>query len=124
MVPGFTMRCVFLLALATCLLPMEAQTPPLGRSEPSFQQPSLPPGVDYVVPTEAEIKAALDRIRDYFVRSTTYRVVDSLTGRAITYFSQPIKTAGVETLNDWDYPIGVALAGMLHITDVTGDASY
>src|ERR1035441_9302588 len=88
------------LALAACALPAEAQTPALGRSEPSFQQPSLPPGVDYVVPTEAEIKATLDRIRDYFVRSTTYRVVDSLTGRAITDFSQPIKTAGVETFND------------------------
>jgi rhamnogalacturonyl hydrolase YesR len=87
-------------------------------------QPSVPPGVEYAVPTETEIKATLDRIRDYFVRSTTYRVVDSETGRAITDFSQPIKTAGVETFNDWDYPIGVALAGMLHISDVTGDSSY
>jgi rhamnogalacturonyl hydrolase YesR len=87
-------------------------------------QPSVPPGVDYAVPTEAEIKATLDRIRDYFVQSTTYRVVDSQTGRAITDFSAPIKTAAVEPFNDWDYPIGVALAGMLHVSDVTGDATY
>ena len=87
-------------------------------------QPSVPPGVDYAVPTETEIKATLDRIRDYFVRSTTYRIVDSATGRAITDFSQPIKTAGVEPFNDWDYPIGVVLAGMLHVSDVTGDTSY
>ena len=91
---------------------------------PARAQPSVPPGVDYAVPTETEIKATLDRIRDYFVRSTTYRIVDTQTGRAITDFAQPLKTAGVETFNDWDYPIGVALAGMLHIGDVTGDSSY
>ena len=84
----------------------------------------MPPGVDYAVPTEAEIKATLDRVRDYFVRSTTYRVVDSQTGSAITDFSKPVKTASIETMNDWDYPIGVALAGMLQIADVTGDHSY
>ena len=99
------------LALAATLLPARAQ-------------PSVPPGVDYAVPTEAEIKTTLDRIRDYFVRSTTYRVVDTQTGRAITDFSQPIRTAAVEAFNDWDYPIGVALAGMLHVSDVTGDTSY
>jgi rhamnogalacturonyl hydrolase YesR len=91
---------------------------------PAGAQPSVPPGVPYAVPTETEIKATLDRIRDYFVRSTTYRVIDTDTGRAITDFSQPVKTAAVETFNDWDYPIGVALAAMLHVADVTGDTSY
>ena len=112
MVHHFIMRYfVVPLALAATFLPAKAQ-------------PSAPQGVDYAVPTEGEIKATLDRIRDYFVRSTTYRVVDTRTGQPIADFSQPIKTAGVETLNDWDYPIGVALAGMLHISDVTGDPSY
>jgi rhamnogalacturonyl hydrolase YesR len=112
------------LALAACLLPVTAQTQPLGRSEPSFQQPSRAPGVDYVVPTESEIKAALNRVRDYFVRSTTYRIVDTQTGQAIGDLSQPVKAAGVGPFNDWDYPIGVVLAGMLQVADVTGDASY
>jgi unsaturated rhamnogalacturonyl hydrolase len=112
MVYSFTMRYLVVpLALAACRLPVAAQ-------------PSVPPGVDYAVPTEVEIKATLNQIRDYFMRSTTYRIVDTQTGRAITDFSQPIRTAGVETFNDWDYPIGVALAGMLHIAEVTGDASY
>ena len=112
MVHHFIMRYfVVPLALAATFLSAKAQ-------------PSAPQGVDYAVPTEGEIKATLDRIRDYFVRSTTYRVVDTRTGQPIADFSQPIKTAGVETLNDWDYPIGVALAGMLHISDVTGDPSY
>ena len=116
------------LLLSASLLPAAAQTLPLGRSEPGFQQPSRAPGVDYVVPTEAEIKATLDRVRDYFVRSTPYHIIDTETGKVITDFSKPVKTAGVDNragqFNDWDYPIGVVLAGMLQISDVTGDNSY
>ena len=41
--------------------------PNAGRSDPAFSQPSRAPGVDYVVPSETEIKATLDRIRDHFV---------------------------------------------------------
>ena len=55
-----------------------------GRSDPAFSQPSVAPGVDYTVPSEAEIKAALDRIRDHFVRSTPYRIIDTSTGQPIT----------------------------------------
>ncbi|HUB79899.1 MAG TPA: glycoside hydrolase family 88 protein [Bryobacteraceae bacterium] len=87
-------------------------------------QPSVPHGVEYAVPTESEIKATLDRIRDYFARSTTYHVVDTQTGRTITDFATPVKTAAIEPFNDWDYPIGVALAGMLLVSDVTGDRTY
>ena len=35
------------------LAPAVAQT--LGRSDPSFSQPSRAPGVDYVLPTEGEV---------------------------------------------------------------------
>jgi unsaturated rhamnogalacturonyl hydrolase len=101
---------------------------PPGRSEPSFSQPSLAPGVDYVVPTEAEIKADLDRVLDYFVRSTPYRIVDTGTGEVITDFTNPTRTAGIDMqegqFNDWNYPMGVVLAGMLLATDATGDARY
>jgi rhamnogalacturonyl hydrolase YesR len=112
------------LALLAGFLPAAAQTPALGKSDPTFTLPSRPAGVDYTVPTEAEIKATLDGVRDYFVRSTTYQVTDTATKRVITDFSQPVKTAAIGEFNDWDYPIGVALAGMLHVFDVTGDASY
>src|SRR5436309_1135999 len=116
----FTTRCLAVpVALAACVMAAGAQTPALGRSEPGFQQPSRAPGVDYVVPTEGEIKGTLDRIRDYFVRSTPYRIIDTQTGQPITDFSNPVKNAGVDNragqFNDWDYPIGVALAGMLQI---------
>ena len=99
-----------------------------GRSDPAFSQPSIAPGVDYTVPAEAEIKAALDRIRDHFVRSTPYRVIDTATGRPITDFATPVRTAGVDSrtgeFNDWTYSMGVVLAAMLQVTEVTGDTSF
>jgi unsaturated rhamnogalacturonyl hydrolase len=99
-----------------------------GRSDASFSQPSLPAGVDYVAPAESEVKATLDRIRDYFLRSTPYRIVDTATGAAITDFTKPVKTAAIDMrpgqFNDWDYPMGVVLAAMLQVSDVTGDATY
>ena len=69
-------------------LPAAARTPAddliatTGRSEPSFPQPSLAPGVDYTLPTEAEITSALERIRGHFERSTRYEVIDTETGAA------------------------------------------
>ena len=39
-----------------------AQT--LGRSDASFSQPSLAPGVDYVVPSEQEIKLGIDYLHE------------------------------------------------------------
>ena len=99
-----------------------------GRSDPAFSQPSAAPGVDYTVPSEAEIKAALDRIRDHFVRSTPYRIIDTSTGRPITDLSTPVKTAGIDNrngeFNDWSYSMGVVLAAMLQVTEVTGDTTF
>lgn len=119
-------KLILLAAFLLLAAPSWAQQ--LGRSEPSFSQPSLAPGVDYVVPTEAQVKATLDRVRDYFATSTTYRIIDTQTGQPITDFSHPIRSAGLDRregqLNDWDYPMGVVLAGMLQVTDATGDARY
>lgn len=64
-----------------------------GRSDPSFSQPSIAPGVDYTVPTEADIKAVLDRIRAYFVRATPYRIINTDTNQPIPDLSRPIKAA-------------------------------
>jgi len=84
--------------------------------------------VDYVVPSEPEIKATLDRIRDHFVRSTPYAIIDTRTGERITDLTTPTRTSGIDTrqgqFNDWDYSMGVVLAAMLQVSDVTGDASY
>jgi rhamnogalacturonyl hydrolase YesR len=103
-----------------------AQRP--GRSDPAFSQPSVAPGVDYTVPSEAEIKAVLDRIRDHFVRSTPYRIIDTATGQPITDLSTPTRTAGIDArtgeFNDWSYSMGVVLAAMVQVTDVTGDPAF
>jgi len=119
---------IFRAAAAVLLAMTPALTQTLGRSDPSFSQPSRPPGVDYTLPTEEEVKATLDRIRGYFENNTPYRIIDTKTGAPITDLTKPIKTAGIDLrpgqFNDWDYPMGVVLAAMLHVTDVTGDASY
>src|SRR5262245_46320942 len=99
-----------------------------GRSEPSFQAPSLAPGVDYTVPTEADITQALGRVRDHFVQSTPYRIVDTATGKTAEATGAPSKTIGIDLgpgeFNDWTYSMGVVLAGMLLASDVTGDQSF
>jgi unsaturated rhamnogalacturonyl hydrolase len=106
----------------------EATIQKSGRSDPAFTQPSIAPGVDYTVPTEDEIKQVLDRIREHFVRSTPYRIVDTATGSAVTDFAKPIKTAGIDTthgeFNDWTYSMGVVMAAMLQASEVTGDPRF
>jgi len=102
--------------------------PPGGRSDPGFSQPSIAPGVDYTVPSEAEIKIVLDRIRDHFVRSTPYHIIDTATGAPVTDLTRPTKTAGIDNrkgeFNDWTYSMGVVLAAMLHVSEVTGDKTF
>ena len=109
-------RVLFAAAAAWLAMPSAGVGQTLGKSDPSFSQPSRSPGVDYVLPTESEIKATLDRIRDHFVRSTPYHIVDTQTGAVITDLSKPAKTAGIDMragqFNDWDYPMGVVLAAM------------
>src|SRR5450631_1576052 len=121
-------RVLFAAAAAWLAVASVGWSQTLGKSDPSFSQPSRAPGVDYILPTESEIKATLDRIRDHFVRSTPYHIIDTQTGAVITDLSKPTKTAGIDMragqFNDWDYPMGVVLAAMLQVSDVTGDASY
>ena len=116
------------IALGVCLIAAAAQAQPPGRSDPGFAQPSRAPGVDYVVPQAGEIKDTLDRIRDHFIRSTPYRIIDVHTGEPIADLSHPTKSAGIDLrpgqFNDWDYPMGVVLAAMFLATDVTGDPAY
>jgi rhamnogalacturonyl hydrolase YesR len=119
---------LLLLAVLSCPAGVAAAPQRPGRSDPAFTQPSIAPGVDYTVPVEAEIMAVLDRIRDHFVRSTPYRIIDTETGQPISELSQPIRTAGIDNrageFNDWTYSMGVVLAAMLHVSEVTGDRRF
>ena len=120
---------------AACAAPVAAQAPAAadpvvaaGRSDPSFQQPSLAPGVDYTLPTEAEIKAVLDRVRGHFEQATPYAIIDTETGEKVTDLGKPRKRVGIDNrhgeYNDWTYSMGVVLAGMLQVADVTGDERF
>jgi unsaturated rhamnogalacturonyl hydrolase len=122
-------KVFFSVALLTALAAAQtAPSAPLGRGDPSFQQPSLAPGVDYTLPTESEIKAKLDTVLDRFVRNTRYEVVDIETGRAITDLGAPVKNAGIDNTMgefiDWTYTMGVVHSGMLQVTEVTGDPRF
>lgn len=128
------LRFAGLAVLLAVALPLAAQTPAAdpvsskGRSDPSFTQPSLAPGVDYTLPAEEEVKAVLDRIREHFEHSTPYTIIDTETGALITDFSKPTKSAGIDSRKgefiDWTYSMGVVLSGMLQVSDVTGDARF
>ena len=131
------MRKLVVCVLAAAAVSVSAQEKPTpaqpmpqkaGRSEPTFQWPSIAPGVDYTLPTEAEIKAPLDRVLGFFAGSTPYRVIDTTTGQPITDFTRPTQTAGIDTrpgeFNDWTYSMGVTMAAMLQVADVTGDKRF
>ena len=124
--------CVLVAAVTVSAQEKPTSAPPMpqkpGRSEPTFQWPSIAPGVDYTLPTEAEIKAPLDRVLGFFAASTPYRVIDTKTGQPITDLKSPTQTAGIDTrtgeFNDWTYSMGVTMAAMLQVADVTGDKRF
>jgi rhamnogalacturonyl hydrolase YesR len=115
-------------AAGTAVVAAQGSEQKPGRSDPSFTQPSIGAGVDYTLPTEAEIRKPLERIRDYFVRTTPYRVIDTATGQPVTDLTTPTKTTGIDLgpgeFNDWTYSMGVTLAAMLQVSDVTGDTTF
>jgi len=123
----FVVSCCATAAAQSANIPAPGGQRP-GRSDPAFSQPSLAAGVDYTVPTEAEIKIVLDRIREHFVRSTPYQIIDTATGQPVTDLSKPTKTAGIDNrkgeFNDWSYSMGVVLAAMIQVSEVTGDGSF
>ena len=96
-----------------------AQQP--GRSDPSFQQPSIAPGVDYTVPSEAEIKrcwtaSAITSCARRRTRSSTPRRAKPITELSEVRRKASASTTGKGEFNDWTYSMGVVLAGMLQVT--------
>ena len=116
------------ISLLLITVPLSGRTQLQGQDNRSLIPSIDTRKVTYSVPEEAEIKAALDRIRGYFVRVTPYRVIDTGTGQLITDFKTPTKSAAIDMrpgrFNDWEYSMGVVLAGMLLASDITGDVSY
>lgn len=88
----------------------------------------LPP--DYPIPygpaKAEEVKATLDKVRNYLETTTPMRVIDSKTKETITDFSKPNFNAIIEpgTYRIISYEWGVTYSGMLLAGDVTGDARF
>jgi unsaturated rhamnogalacturonyl hydrolase len=88
----------------------------------------LPP--DYPIPygpaKAEEVKAILDKVRNYLETTTPMRVIDSKTKETITDFSKPNFNATIEpgTYRIISYEWGVTYSGMLLAGDVTGDTRF
>jgi unsaturated rhamnogalacturonyl hydrolase len=84
--------------------------------------------VPYKKPVEAEISAALHRIRGYMEAQTPSRVVLKSTGAPVTNFRTPVRDAIMEPSGaDFGlqvYEMGVVHAGMLKAAQVTGDKRF
>ena len=88
----------------------------------------LPP--DYPIPygpaKAEEVKATLDRVRNYLESTTPMNIIDSQTKEKITDFSKPNNNAILEpgTYRIISYEWGVVYSGMLQVGDVTGDTKF
>jgi len=84
--------------------------------------------VPYKKPVEAEITAALHRIRSYMESQTPTRVVHKAGGAPITDFRTPVADAIVpEEQSGFGlqvYEMGVVHAGLLRAAEVTGDKRF
>ena len=84
--------------------------------------------IPYQLPTVAEIKEALTRIRTYLDAAVPLRVVDSKTGKEITDFATPVATAvaarSEANFSVLAYEMGVVHAGLLRAAEATGDAAF
>ncbi len=84
------------------------------------------PGFD--LPKKEEIRSAVQKIKDHYVRSTVYRIVDVKTGREITDFSTVDPNAGNDigsnSYTNWEYTNGVLFGALGAATEYLKDTSY
>ncbi|HVS52816.1 MAG TPA: glycoside hydrolase family 88 protein [Opitutaceae bacterium] len=97
----------------------EAGVVNMGAGPVNYPMPYAPPAV-------ADIKAALDRIRDYLETATPDHLIDRTTNQTITDFSHPNPNATTprSTFQLVSYEWGVTYAGMLRAAETTGDARF
>ncbi|WP_242528080.1 glycoside hydrolase family 105 protein [Allomuricauda sp. CAU 1633] len=85
---------------------------------------------EYPIPYEAksieDVTATLDRVYDFLEASTASKVIDKETNEEITNFDDLNENTVFEegTFRLTSYEWGVTYAGMLHLTEATGDAKY
>jgi unsaturated rhamnogalacturonyl hydrolase len=119
-------KIIFALFLAVASLSnVSAQVKKTDVNTPLYL---LPP--DYPIPygpaKAEEVKATLDRVRNYLETTTPMNIIDSQTKEKITDFSKPNNNAILEqgTYRIISYEWGVVYSGMLQVGDVTGDPKF
>lgn len=84
--------------------------------------------VPYKMPTEAEITAALQKVRGYMDGATPTRIVSKKTGAPITDLATPVADAIFEpSKGDFGiqvYEMGVVHSGLLRAAEATGDKGF
>jgi unsaturated rhamnogalacturonyl hydrolase len=121
------------LALALSVLaaaPLLAEGPYRNRDNEDKADPAegtYP--VPYQMPTAAEIREVLERVRGYLDEAARTAVVDAGTGRDITDFSVLDESAVVSygearAFYPLDYTMGVTHSGMLLAREATGDERF
>ncbi len=81
--------------------------------------------VPYGIPDKADVKAAIDRVKNYLEKSTPFEMIDQNGGTIVDLN----KIDAQSTLKKGDYRIvsyewGVTYAAMLKVAQITGDQSY
>lgn len=82
--------------------------------------------VAYEYPSVDNIKDVINRVRDYYLSTSTLTIVDSKTGKAINDFStfNPNAEPSRGFSSEWSYTNGVVLSAFEYIDDVTGDKTF
>ncbi len=90
-----------------------------GRLEVDYPTP-------YPLATTEQIRAVLDRIHDYVVEAAPVRVIDGDTGEAVTDLTKlpPTVALARTDLLIVSYEWGVTYAGMMLLSQITGDPRY
>ena len=80
------------------------------------------------LPTVESIKEIIASIKNYYVNSTVYKIINIRTGEEIKDFTTVNPDAGNDTrandFTDWAYTNGVLYSAFVCATEVTGDSSF
>lgn len=83
----------------------------------------------FKIPSTDSIKNVIDRIGNYFITETPFRIVHKNSQFEITDFSHPAIDADLDNGDHnlfllWKYEMGVTYTGMLKSAEVTGNKKY
>jgi rhamnogalacturonyl hydrolase YesR len=126
---NYCLAVCFIQFLILCLININAQT----VSNKSVTSNSLSGQDQYYspfkIPSPDSIKNIIDRVGNYFISETPFRIINKKNKIEITDFSQPVEDADLDNGDHnlfllWKYEMGVTYTGLLKASDVTGNKKY